>query len=72
MAHLNAQGNPIVATPLQAPAQAPAASGQPLIDINELRTAFSNPKAAIPLYFGDSTRQTCQVKTNLKNWTKFF
>ena len=71
MAHLDANGNPIIAAPPQAPAPVHMA-GQPLIDVNVLRTAFSNPKADIPLYFGDSTGQTCQVKTNLKNWTKFF
>ena len=59
MAFLEAHGNPIVATPIPVPAQAPAA-GQPLIDVNQLRTAFSNQKADILLFYGHTTLEQCK------------
>ena len=52
MANLDAHGNPIIAAHVTAPAQAEA--GQPLIDLSQLRTALSNPKEDITLYFRDS------------------
>ena len=63
MAHLDAHCNPIVATLQQAPAPAQAA-GQPFIDMNELKTAFSNPKAdiSIPFYYGYSTMDNVSAK----------
>ena len=61
MTHLDAHGKPIVA-PAQAPAPAQAATGQPLIDVNQLRTAFSNPKADIPLFYRDSTLDNLSAK----------
>ena len=47
MAPVDAYGNPIAAPP-PVPAQA-AAAGQPLINVIQLRTAFGNLKADIPL-----------------------
>ena len=60
MAHLGSLDNPIIATP-QAPAPAQAA-GQPLISVNGLITASSNPKADIPLYYGDSNMDNLSAK----------
>ena len=60
MAHLDAHGNPIIATPPAAPAQTVAA--QPLFDVNELKTVFSNPKADIPLYYGNSAMDNVSAK----------
>ena len=61
MALLDAHGNPIIATPIPVPAQA-AAVGQPLIDINQLRMAFSNPKADIPLFYRNATMDNVNAK----------
>ena len=61
MAHLDSRGNSIIAVPPQAPIPAQAA-GQPLIDMNRLGTALSNPKADIPLYYGDSTMDNVSAK----------
>ena len=60
-AHLDAHCNPTIAAPPQAPAQAQV-PGQPLSDVNVLRTALSNCKADIPLYFGDSTIDNMSAK----------
>ena len=59
MALVDAHGNLIA--PL-APGLAPAAAAQPLIDMNQLRTAFGNPKADIPLFYGDSTLDNVSAK----------
>ena len=48
MAHLDAHGNPIIAAPQQT--QAPTTA---LINVNGLRTALSNHKADILLYYGN-------------------
>ena len=61
MALLDTHGNPIIAALMPVPAQA-AAAGQPLIDVNQLRTAFSNPKADIPLFLGDSIMDNVSTK----------
>ena len=50
MALLDAHGNPIAA-PNPGPALAAAAK---LNDVNKLRKAFGNPKAAILLFYRDS------------------
>ena len=53
MAFDDAHGNPIAAQ-APVPAQAPVA-GQPLNNVNRLNRAFWNPKADIPVFYGDST-----------------
>ena len=49
MVLLDAHSNPIIVAPIPVSAQTTAA-GQPLIDVNQIRMAFSNPKANIPLF----------------------
>ena len=56
MALLDAHGNPI-ATPNPGPAPAAAAH---FINVNQLKTAFSNPKADIPIIYGDSALE-CEI-----------
>ena len=46
MALVDEHGNP-VAAPAPVPAHA-ATAGQPLIDVNQLRTAFGNPELTFP------------------------
>ena len=53
MALNDIHGNTIATPPLAPAAASPA--GQPLIDVNQLKTAFHNPKADIPLFYGNST-----------------
>ena len=52
---------PIIGGPINVPAQE-AAAGQTLIDMNKLRTAFSNPKVDIPLFYGDSALENLSAK----------
>ena len=47
---------------VQAHAPAQPAARQPLIDINQLRKAFSNPKADILLFYGDSIMDYVSAK----------
>ena len=55
MALLDAHGNPIAApNPGPAPAQ--------LIDVNQLKTAFGNPKADIPIFYGDASLDNVSAK----------
>ena len=61
MAYLDAHGNPIIVALPQAPAPVQAA-GQPLIDVNGPRTALSNPKADIPLYYEGSKMDNVSAK----------
>ena len=58
MALVGADGNPIVGPN---PAPAPAAAAQ-LIDANQLKTAFSNPKADIPIFYGDASLDNVSAK----------
>ena len=58
MALLDAHGNPI-ATPNPGPAPAAAAH---FINVNQLKTAFSNPKADIPIIYGDSALDNVSAK----------
>ena len=63
MALVDAHHNQI-ATPATVPGLPPAA-GQPLINVNQLRTAFSNPKADIPLIYADSTLENMSAKLSM-------
>ena len=58
MALLDAHGNPIAAPN---PGPAPAAAAQ-LIDVNQLKTAFGNPKADIPIFYGDASLDNGSAK----------
>ena len=49
MALVGADGNPVAA-----PAQ--------LIDVNQLKTAFGNPKADIPIFYGDAALDNVSAK----------
>ena len=60
MTLVNTHGN-LNAAPPPVPAQA-AAAGQPLIDVNQERMAFGNPKADIPLFYGDSKLDNVSAK----------
>ena len=60
MALVDTHRSPI-ATPAPTPAL-PAATGQPLINVNQLRTAFSNPKADITCFYGFSTFDKVSAK----------
>ena len=60
MALLDAHGNPIAA-PNPGPAPAAAAQAQ-LIDVNQLKTAFGNPKADIPIFYGDASLDNVSAK----------
>ena len=59
MALVGADGNPIAAPN---PGPAPAAAAQPLIDVNQLRTAFGTPRADIPIFYGDSSLDNVSAK----------
>ena len=58
MALVGADGNPIAAPK---PWPAPAAAAQ-LIDVNQLKTAFGNPKADIPIFYGDASLDNVSAK----------
>ena len=47
----------------QDPAAGQAQAGQGnVVNVNELKTLFSNPKADIPIFYGDHTRDTVTAK----------
>ena len=58
MALLGPHGNPIAAPN---PGPAPAAVAQ-LIDVNQLKTAFGNPKADIPIFYGGASLDNVSAK----------
>ena len=58
MALLDAHGNPIAAPN---PGPAPAAAAQ-LIDVNQLKTGLGNPKADIPIFYGDASLDNVSAK----------
>ena len=58
MAFLDAHGNSIAAPK---PGPAPAAAAQ-LIDVNQLKTAFGNPKGDIPIFYGDASMDNVSAK----------
>ena len=58
MAFLDAHGNSIAAPK---PGPAPAAAAQ-LIDVNQLKTAFGNPKADMPIFYGDASMDNVSAK----------
>ena len=66
MALLDAHGNPIAA---HNPGPAPAAAAQAqLIDVNQLKTAFGNPKADIPIFYGDASLDNVSAKFLLERF----
>ncbi len=35
---------------------------QNMVNVNKLKTIFSNPKADIPIFYGDNTKDSVQAK----------
>ena len=61
MALLDTHGHPIIDVTVHLPTQA-AVAGQPLINVNQLKMAFSNPKADIPLFYGNYAMDSLSPK----------
>ena len=69
MALVGADGNPIAAPN---PGPAPPAAAQPLIDVNQLRTAFGTPRADIPIFYGDSSLDIAFILGLINKTIKMF